>query len=265
MVLPREATGPLVLEPGPPHALRVAVRDRGTGRPVAGARVTVLEDVRLQQASAYAALLPGPPLLVTDAAGEVVVPDLAGTERLVVAAEADGYPPPRPRPGPCPARGPPVADRAPPEAVVLLTAARTVRWPIVAGAYPVPPDGTRVSILVWSGADREWTPHPEEGVVQGGDLVVGDCGEEAPHGYAIAPDGSAAEFHTPPGAAEGPPITFHPQRTIEVRLRFEDGSPPRAGGSRPATPAVGRSRPWSRPTRRAWRGWSACTAVRRRS
>jgi hypothetical protein len=115
---------------------------------------------------------------------------------------------------------------------------QTLRWKIVPGSAPTPPDGTALN-LEWvdnSGPHRRQAPDAWRAVVRDGTIEI-DCEMQASHGvqdcfskasatgWAVSPDGSIAELAPPRGSGDGT-ASFAPSATLTVKLRAPDGTPP---------------------------------------
>ena len=159
------------------------------------------------------------------------------------AGEGEPASPPGPAPAPAPAprAAPPRGDGpfpagARPPASPSETAApaapppatppgRTVRWKVVPGERPVPPDGSRLAI------GRFHRVPDREGRMEGEEIVVEGLPAEYGVYLATAEDGSLANLFLPPAGTEPlEPVSFVRPRSVEILLRDEDGNPVEAVG-----------------------------------
>ena len=206
--LPRDGAGPHRIDLGPTRTVDIVVVERGTGAPVAGARVEAL--AREQWATMSLPHLYDPPIEIapTDEEGRTMISGVFEDETLALRVEADGYPPPRSSPTFwIPAR---VTSKR-----VELQPPVTYRWRVVPGESPVPPDGA--TIRLWPFTNSGLLDIPESGRMEGPDLIVEGFGEYAA-AYAVAPDGSITRLH---GGVDydSPEVSFRPPRTIDVLIR----------------------------------------------
>lgn len=223
-VLPYE-TDEVTLAVGAGRDLRVRVLEQGTDRPVAGATVRVYEDLSdATRGVTPVPYAPAPAVAPTDAAGETLLSGLDERAEVLVVAEVAGAKPADAnllmgdayRVEPWPADG--LVIRT-----VILRSER--RWKVEAGEVPVPPDGTRVLVrsasnnLLTGGA---WTA---QGEVRGGWLSAPCFFHEGIFALAQTPDGLLARLLWQPNQEAGTPTSFRRPRSVEVRVRREDGSP----------------------------------------
>ncbi len=208
----------------------VLVVDRDSGRPIAGARVTVSEWVRRplplpeEQSPTVFGEAVAPRELVAHRTGEDgwarfegLHPDLP----LRLRVEAEGY-------ASQPAFGyssvPLVAGAEPTRIELEPQPGRQVRWPLADGEVPAPAVGTEIRFEAppgsWPGAVAQEDFY---GVVQAGELVATIAGPIG-HWRAITPEGAWARVSVPRGEI-GSEVTFHHPRRLTVELRERDGSP----------------------------------------
>jgi hypothetical protein len=114
---------------------------------------------------------------------------------------------------------------------------QTLRWKIVPGPAPTPPDGTALN-LEWvddSAPRRRLASDARRAVVRDGTIgidfetqprfAVLDCfSNDSPTGWAVSPDGSIAVLSLPRGSSDGI-ASFAPSATLTVKLRAPDGTP----------------------------------------
>ena len=118
----------------------------------------------------------------------------------------------------------PAGVPAPPAPPPAPRGNRTVRWPVVAGECPVPPDGTAIPLRARPGANAA-EKDPPAGRMVGGELVVEGLPEENWWGAeALGPEGSMAFLFVPTGEGTGREASFFKGRRIEVILKEEDGT-----------------------------------------
>lgn len=223
----------LSIELVPTQSFDVEVVDALNDAPVSGARILVSESLAVaasfdidpmsrQEFMTVVALERDP--LVTDENGRARVERLPSNGRFQIAVEADGY---RSRPDPYDRRNGAVtlSSKEPVARVALRRlGGRTVRWPIVAGEVPAPPEGAPI-VLRWApGADfgRDGLELPP-GRIQDGMLVID--GLESDGGLlAQAPDGALAQAWIDPESDVGEALAFRRPRTVEVTVRDAGGA-----------------------------------------
>lgn len=159
---------------------------------------------------------------LTDAEGRARIEGLAHGVRYTVSVEAHGYAPfPR-----RPASGARLEPGGEPVRIELEPLAlRTVRWPIVVGEVPPPPDGTEVQLRHAPGTYGRGRapPPPPSGRMAGSVLVVADLAGRL--FLAEAPDGALASLWCEEGSELGPETSFRRPRRVEVLVRDEEGTP----------------------------------------
>jgi hypothetical protein len=114
---------------------------------------------------------------------------------------------------------------------------QTLRWKIVPGSAPTPPDGTALN-LEWvdtSAPRRRLASDARRAVVRDGTIGVDleiqpsyglqNClSQDSPTGWAVSPDGSIAVLALPRGSDNGI-ASFAPTATLTVKVRTSDGTP----------------------------------------
>lgn len=215
-----QATAKVILSPL--RDVEVTVIDQDTRAPVAGARLSLTESVRLPDFGMTLDYRPVPSIAPTDAGGRTTIHGLAVDVRVGVVANAPGYPNTSTA-GFSRSSG---GTKLPPTATtleVVLAPGRRVTWIVEAGDAPVPPDGTTLSLGQSAGSGT--APPSGTGRMEGGKIVVDGIGGEPVHWLAIAPDGSRAALFAMPGKTEGNPTKFVTARNVEISLHWSDGSP----------------------------------------
>jgi hypothetical protein len=208
------------------RAVEVAVHQAETGRPIAGARVTVEQRVMPPKTSVsmFDALVPEQrPLdvspVTTDESGHAVLTRVP-LERVVVCVEAEGYGERwRPR----------TEKRVEPGASAVAfelkggTFRPLVRWYSVDGEVAVPADDTPLRLRENPGT--RFASMPATGVVRGGEILV----EHVPDGnwsaIAETPDGALAQLWLGAGEELGIETSFRRPRTIVARIEKAAGGP----------------------------------------
>src|SRR5262245_58365924 len=212
--------------------IEVTVKTKGSGAPIAGAQVTLFENVpaswgdgsyKQKGNTSREYWQSFPP---TDAEGKTRLGDVDSAGRYEVAAQARG--------GLQPTwdDGFQSQIEVPRSRQVVLWLAKpdpkTFRFPAVEGSAPVPASGTKLKILH---LQREW------GEPSGGDLEASVDGDavvvESPwqlgfYGWAVAPDGSLAELSTQWRDDRNPvgkTATFERPRRIDLTLKDPGGKP----------------------------------------
>jgi len=126
-----------------------------------------------------------------------------------------------------PASGARLAAGAEPVRIELQPlAVRTVRWPILAGEVPPPPDGAEIRLNHVPGiyARGEAPPPPPPSRMEDSTLVVeGVVGRG--NLYAQAPDGALALLWCKDDSDLGEPTSFRRPRRVEVVVRDGEGRP----------------------------------------
>jgi hypothetical protein len=208
----------LVLQPMEP--MRVRVVDRDTGEPVAGAQVMVWE-----QGSFKVSHLPPLSIAPTGRDGWTTIEGVA-KEVLRLRAVAEGYPPSSDF-----GRG---VKR--PEGVLELGKRVQLRWQILPGDAPVPPDGTELVLKQSPNLSNHWAP--SRGHMERTWLAV-EANDGFCSPFAFAPDGAIANLdYAEVDDVWGPqPSSFRRPRSLTVRLRRHDGEP--AAGVRLSLDGVG--------------------------
>ena len=218
--LPHQGEGPVEVALSS-RTVEVEVVAAGTGRPVEGATIHVREEWfrggKPMLMSDFGSPIRPPP---TDSSGRTRLEGVATDEPLEVLPVPPGesFPPE----GTVPVRVEPGAT-----AVRLeLAAKRRVRWPLVAGERPVPPDGTEVRIVEAStlrmmdlGLGDRFAAR-----VAGGEITLEGSGGRSLSLVAVAPDGSLARLRAAAGAERGEPASFADPKALEVVVRDEDGA-----------------------------------------
>lgn len=207
----------------------VAVVDKETQEPIAGASLEVYEFVQMPTVNTTLPLLPRLDGAVTDAQGRFVFRGLNARSSLTLYIAAEGYPTTQQHD----AYGRQVAAvahirRGQDDVRVELQKARTIRWPVVASdELPVPAEGTTIKLRTnrgGMGLPGDAPPMPS-GVIQDGALVVEGIGPGHTHAMGVAPDGSLARLFCKDGETDGMETSFIPARKLEVTLRYPDGEP----------------------------------------
>ncbi|MFQ5844787.1 MAG: hypothetical protein ACE5JG_07345 [Planctomycetota bacterium] len=192
--------------------VRVHVRERASGQPVAGATVRAF-----QGGQEY-----GVPHSVTDEGGETELRGLHPDDDLQVSAVPPGLeiefttfgPSFQPRRHPLPAGAR--------DLTLHIDLPHVVSWEVGPGDIPVPPDGTVIPITKQPGTTL--VP-PPRGVIVGGRLVAAGWPPGAALGLAHGPQDTVARLWARKEATQGNPITFRRATTVEVVLRSADGAP----------------------------------------
>ena len=224
VTLPRDATGPLVLELPPERVVTVEVVDAESGAGIAGAEVRVSETVRPPGISYVMTVdyAPAFPRSTTDAMGHLILEGLAPGGWIRLAANAEGYPQ-------VPARrsefGTARLETSATSVQIALPRGRTVRWPIDTTWAEPPPDGTPVVIRPATHDQAHTTETPTQGVIEGGELGVAGWPPGPIQGLGVLPDGMIGRLFARAGEKGGAPITFFPARRIVVVARYRDCAP----------------------------------------
>jgi hypothetical protein len=214
--VPREEAGTLILTLGAERVVEVRVLEDGSDAPIAGARVGVSETFRLAAGMGTSGTVDVdvPP---TDADGRTTIRGLGASDLVSLNARAEGF------------SVLPVGDRrivAKPgedRVEIRLTRLRRIEFPVVAGERPVPPDGTALRLVPEPG---RMTPSvPKSGTIEGGRIVVEGFESGSVGCLALTPDGSIARLFAKEGESVGSETSFRASRTLEVVLRYPDGTP----------------------------------------
>ena len=212
--------------------IEVTVKTKGSGAPVAGAHVSLLENVPASwgegsykekgntQRESWQAFPP------TDADGITRLADVDADGRYMVAVRAQGGLQNSWEDG-CPSQ---VELRGTRQVTLWLVKpdAKTFRFPAVEGSAPVPAAGTKLKILH---LQREWGEPGGgnlEATVDGDAVVVESPWQWGFYGWAVAPDGSLAELSTQwrdDRVAVGRNATFEKPRKIDLTLKDPAGKP----------------------------------------
>jgi hypothetical protein len=232
----------IALELAPHESREVEVADAVTKAPIAGAAVELSESFLMaarsdpegmlgQQESWSTRRLDREPV-VTGPDGRARIDGVARGARIELRVRADGYVA-SPRDSVGPARSPVRLKDASSVTRVELEPvnARTVRWPVVAGEVPPPPDGASISVRRAPGSPYH-DEDPAEigpGRMQGATLAL-DRVEGAAMLIAEAPDGALASLYVDEGATDGEAASFRRPRRIEVTVRDRSGRPVRGAG-----------------------------------
>lgn len=240
------------LELVPERTLELLVVDEESGAPLASARVTVERMVDLP---------PDPGSEVVFARYERTSPRALAT--LSASADAEGRVALR-----LPARGPvrlgvradghrsaqigqtwierlESPHRLPLHALVT----RSVRWPIVAGEVPVPPDGTQLALRFTYGPAEFTDDRPPLRVayVSESHVVVEGVSGGVDSLIAETPGGEIARLEAKQKDTElGPPVAFVRARTLDVRVLDAAGAPVAGAAVRALGDAASRLAHWTR-------------------
>jgi hypothetical protein len=208
---------PVDLALAPARTVEVTVVEKGTEKPIPGATFKV----RLQRRSPGMVMEsdpgPLPPAAPTDADGRTRIEGTCATDWLSLdEAKAPGY-------FPSGFRQRAAVKPGDAQVRIELVGSRSLRFPVVPGEAPVPPDG---AAIVLSAAPGTGAPDPVGGArMEGTELVV----ESATAGYynavAAAPDGSRAQLWADDKGTPPKEVSFRPARTIEILARKAEGTP----------------------------------------
>lgn len=207
--------GDVVLALSRERVLDVVVVEKTSRTPVAGASLTVSENL---EGSGFMPYLPHHTAPPTDAAGRTRLEGLGADDPVGLLAEAPGY-----AGGLRDGRYAQSVPMAAAEFTVELEALRTIAWPVKTGERPVPANGTVFTLF--SDDPYARASLPREARMEGGRIVGTGFSLGYFRAVARAPDGAFAPLLPGPSPLEGQETSFFAPRYVDVVVRRTDGSP----------------------------------------